>query len=511
MAEIIDIKAEKEKLKEKIKRDMEMASTSVVDTIGDIDAIKSNYPNREAAERDCPDLRQMNASHAFVRSYGGKAVVTNLVYNEFYKKEIIEFLTPETIQIIYCNRMAEETLNDKKGALQLGKWWLLHPHRKEYATVTFEPSKPPGEYHRVDNQKLQRNDVLEDKFKTYFNLWEGFAVEPVKGCWKNTLKHIYNILCNSDSTKFKYVMRWLAWSVQNPGTRAEVALIFKGKKGAGKGVILQAMCDLFGRHGLVISNREHLTGKHNEHLATCSFLFADEAYYPGDKEAEGIMKNIITEKSLTTEPKFKGLKIGNNCLHIAMATNSDWVISAGDDERRYFINEVDNKYSKNAMPDNLRQRYFNKIWKELDSAGLSAILYDLQHMQLGEWHPRHDVPETEELRRQIAMSLPKLKYAFLSMIEDGVFPGALDGQGRYIISNKNLTGYFHSMDPANKSITTKQVAKLCSDLGITTDRDKHSRFYVFPQLGELRKAWNFKVAKVDDWSLSDAWEVNTAY
>jgi hypothetical protein len=60
---------------------------------------------------------------------------------------------------------------------------------------------------------------------------------------------------------------------------------------------------LFGQHGLRIQSREHLTGRFNPHLRDCCLLFADEAYWPGDKTAEGILKGLITEPDIPIEAK----------------------------------------------------------------------------------------------------------------------------------------------------------------------------------------------------------------
>lgn len=512
MGEVVDIKQQLQDEKERLKRQIEKANQGS-ETLDNIVAVPSEYPNREEAEKYSVDLAEMNHKYAFVHSLGGKPMVKCLVYNEFFDKEIIEFVTIESITSRYLNRLAVETTMDpRKMGIQIGKWWLGHQHRKDYETVTFEPDKVPGEYHIKDKFKFQKNEQGEDKYKTYFNMWEGFGIVPKQGNWKRICKHIYTVLCNKDITKFNYVMRWFAWSVQYPGQRAEVALIFKGKKGAGKGVILQSFVKIFGRHGMAISNREHLVGKHNAHLSTCSFLLSDEAYHPGDKEVEGILKNIITEPSLTTEPKFQGLKIGKNCLHIVMSTNADWVIPATEDERRYFINEVDNSWAKGSCPDTIRENYFDKLYEEIACGGLEAMLYDLLKINLTDWHPRKAVPETEELRKQIAMSLPKIRYAFMVMLDDGIFPGSMDGQGRYMISNANLTEFLQNMESGNKVITGKQTAKLCQELDILQHRDgKRGRFYLFPELGTLRELWHTKITKNTEWRTNEQWTVASQF
>jgi hypothetical protein len=98
------------------------------------------------------------------------------------------------------------------------------------------------------------------------------------------LRHVCLVLAAGDRKAADYILRWAAWIVQHPGERAEVALVLKGGKGCGKGVFVRALAQCFGEHGMHISNQEHLVGKFNGHLRSCLFLFADEAFWAGDKK-----------------------------------------------------------------------------------------------------------------------------------------------------------------------------------------------------------------------------------
>jgi hypothetical protein len=527
MVKIVDInaiKAEREKITKGIAKDNE----SVEQFNYDIPTgSQPQFPNREAAEAILPDLKEMNAQYAFIHNYGGKPAIKTMRYSELHDREIVDFMAIDTLYAIYMNRVAKEAQNPKGGGMSLGKWWMIQEHRKEYVGVTFEPDKAPGEYSVLNKYKIERakrdDEKSHDVFVTYFNVWEGLGIVPIKGCWKKMRKHIYAVFCNKDKRKFKYVIKWMAWAVQNPGKRAEVALIFKGKKGAGKGVILKALVQMFGAHGMTISNREHLTGKHNQHLARTSLLYADEAYYPGDKEVEGILKNLITEDTLTTEPKFKEVQISRNCLHIVMSTNADWIIPATVDERRYFINEVDDKYARGGqLSDYEIDSYFNKLYKERFGTeyekdkflyeGTAAMLHDLLKIDLTDgWHPRNSIPETEELRKQIAMSLSKLKYAILHMLEDGVFPGSRNGKGELTITSANMLDYIHSLDPSNKTITSKSLAGMLKEIGVTLYRTGATRGYVFPELGIMRQNWSERVMKNTEWRLNELWEIDKSF
>jgi hypothetical protein len=81
---------------------------------------------------------------------------------------------------------------------------------------------------------------------------------------------------------------------------------------------------LFGRHFAQISKPEQIVGKFN---ATCSgkvVIFADEAFYAGDKKSLGALKVVITEPRLAIERKGVDPVQEDNFVHLFMASNEDW-------------------------------------------------------------------------------------------------------------------------------------------------------------------------------------------
>jgi hypothetical protein len=162
----------------------------------------------------------------------------------------------------------------------LGTWWLQHSKRRQYAGLVFHPG---------NNAK-----VIDGKL----NLWRGWAFEPRQGDWSKLQDHIWIVVASRNKEVFDYVVNWLAWCVQHPDERAEVVLVMQGKRGTGKGTLANAMLKLFGQHGQQISSAEHLVGRFNGHLRDTVLLFADEAYWPGNKGAEGTIKRLVTEPTI---------------------------------------------------------------------------------------------------------------------------------------------------------------------------------------------------------------------
>ena len=474
--------------KEKSKNRFDEIEKSVEE---DFDNVINFQEAIENIHEDLKIINELNKKHIFINSIGGKSYVTTKMYSEVTERRELEFLQIDTFRNIYMNR----TIALDKKSVPIGHFWLQDSKRKTVDGVIFDPSS--------------EDPIVEREGEKYLNLWEGFSCKPRKGKgkWKYTQRHIYKILCNSDPTKFKYLIKWLAWAVQHPDKRAEVAIVFKGEKGTGKSFLFSQFKKIFGIHGMVLTNPNRLTGKFNSHFRMLSFLFCDEVYYPGDKEIEGTVKALITEEFIDTEAKMKDVITSRNRLHIAMATNNDWVIPATKDERRYFIESVNNKYAKNRAPETARKKYFTKIWNEMDSGGREAMLYDLLKYKLKGWHPRNDVPDTKELQKQKELSLDPLQSAIKIMLDDGLFPGECIND-TYPVLSETLFKYLEKLEPHAVRFSVVKKANEIKKLGVVKAREGGTgkSKWMFPDLKTARSTWDEKYIKAD-WNEHDTWAI----
>jgi hypothetical protein len=129
----------------------------------------------------------------------------------------------------------------------------------------------------------------------------------------------------------------MAHNIQYPDRPGEVALVIRGEEGAGKGTIVKQLGRIFGVHYLHVWQAKHLVGNFNAHLQHCSCLYADEAFYAGDRQHESTLKALITEPTLMVEPKGLNPYQVRNCIHLYMTSNSDWVVPAGAMARRFLV------------------------------------------------------------------------------------------------------------------------------------------------------------------------------
>ena len=314
------------------------------------------------------------------------------------------------------------------------------------------------------------------------------------------IRHVWDVLASGDPKAAEYIFRWTAWGFQHPGELAEVALALRGGKGSGKGVFGNAISRCFGEHALHIFYQNHLTGNFNGHLRSCLFLFADEAFWAGDKKAESVLKGLITEKTLVIEQKGIDAIQWPNRLHVLMVANAAWVVPASHDERRFAVFDVSNKYAQGACPEEERRAYFDALHQEFANGGLEAMLYDLLNWDLGNWHPRQ-VYETEGLRHQKAQSLPPIEQWFLELLEEGKLPGS----SYVLVIKKDFATTRALVEDAkqrvprlNGYLSDKAMGDFLRDSGCTAGKDRsrdlEHRGWRFPPLSQMRADWSRRYA-----------------
>jgi hypothetical protein len=293
-------------------------------------------------------------------------------------------------------------------------------------------------------------------------------------------EHIAEILAEGSAEQLDYIMRWSAWAVQHPGERAEVSLVFRGDKGSGKGTFAHTMRRLFGQHGLHISNSKHLVGAFNAHLRNCLFLFADEAFWAGDKQGESVLKALITEPVLMIEQKGVDATQWRNRVHLIMAANAEWVVPASHDERRYAMFNVSNKRLQN-------ETYFNKLYDELENGGLEAMLYDLLRAKLGDWHPRK-IPHTEALREQKIRSMTNLQEWWEQLLQEATIPAAPKDTPDVAMA-VYLMNHAREFAPRLRDLTPAALGRFLSEHGCIKLHRTSGNAWRFPELPKARAEW----------------------
>lgn len=355
------------------------------------------YPPGQAEDNDAQGkpglstrIEEMNRNHAVIM-VGGKCVVMNEVIDPTFNRPDITFSAMADLKNFY---RTDKIAVSSGEVISVASVWLESPKRRQYKGLVFSPGENiPG----------------------HFNLWRGFAVQPKKGNWSLNRNHIYEVICGGNEQCDEYLIAWMADIAQRAhspkGDKPGVAVVLKGGRGIGKGTFAQAFGGIFGSHFLHVTSPNQFIGRFNQHLKDCLVLFADEAFWAGDKTGEGILKALITEPTIRVEPKGKDSFSVKNHVNIIMASNNDWVVPAGIDERRFLVLEVGNDHQQD-------HEYFRVLHTEMNNGGREAMLYDLLKQDLAGANLR-GIPQTTSLFEQKLLSADSVTKFWFSRLEDG--------------------------------------------------------------------------------------------
>ncbi|MGB1539261.1 MAG: primase-helicase family protein, partial [Pseudomonadales bacterium] len=174
-----------------------------------------------------------------------------------------------------------------------------------------------------------------------YNLWQGFGVHPMSGASCALFHaHLLQVICAGCVKCYQYVLNWLALMIQQPHELPGVAIVLVSIEGTGKGLFIKYLQALMGVHFVRVSHKSELVGQFSGHLSRAVLVFADELCWRDDRDAAGVLKGLITEKTRLLNQKHIDAIPVNNCIHLIAASNESWVIPAGQTDRRFLVLDV---------------------------------------------------------------------------------------------------------------------------------------------------------------------------
>jgi hypothetical protein len=279
--------------------------------------------------------------------------------------------------------------------------WCKSAYRRKCERLTFYPSfdyKGP-DFNTFTGFAIQKDQAVEDKG----------AIQPL-------LDHIKTIWCKGNELYYEYVLNWMAHVIQKPYEKIKVALALKSTfEGAGKGCIVDKLMQIIGdNHACQVANDTDLFGDFTSTMSGKVLLDLDEAVWGGNKKAKGILKNMITEKTVRIRKMHTDAYQEPSFHAFIFCSNEDWFLPANSNSRRYMALELDNRWAGEETPES--KVYFAPIWA-VKAENLAHFLYN---RDISKFDPRQ-VPITDLLKEQAAFSLDSVESWFRNCMEQGEF------------------------------------------------------------------------------------------
>jgi hypothetical protein len=211
-----------------------------------------------------------------------------------------------------------------------------------------------------------------------------------------------------------------------------------------------------------------------------------------------------------------------NMLHIMLASNAEWNVPAGANERRYVIYDVSDKVMQNKA-------YFDALNEQLRNGGLNAMLFALLHRELKGFHPRQiPKPDASMAHQQLQTLLP-LEAWWADLLETArpwgnsrdnphlVISEGYDEEEEYFVgtdsmrvrrTKKRLCLYdqARASSPRLRNANYNEIAAFLRKQGCVNQKVLGRRGWYLPLLQDCRRkwmekypAWEWQDKSITDW------------
>ena len=223
-------------------------------------------------------------------------------------------------------------------------------------------------------------DPAGDDTRIRCNLWSGWPTEPKEGdceCLLELLHHLCKQEDNPDEV-YTWVMRWLAYPIQYPGTKMKTALVFHGPQGSGKNMFFEAVQAIYGEYGRVI-DQAAVEDKFNDWASRKLFLIADEVVARQELfHVKNKLKGLVTGDTIRINPKNVGAYEEKNHVNMVFLSNEVMPAVLERDDRRYMVVWT---------PPKLDPVFYEQVKLELQHGGIAALHAHLLKVPLGDFKP----------------------------------------------------------------------------------------------------------------------------
>lgn len=252
------------------------------------------------------------------------------------------------------------SLSDVRDACrhrEVHKQWMQHPDRSivRATEVDFDPG-------------------CEDPQITC-NLWAGWPTAPLSGACDKLLDLLRHMCSGDDDPArlYDWVIRWLAFPIQNPGAKMQTTLVLHGPQGTGKNMFFEAVMAIYGEYGRII-DQSAIEDKFNDWASRKLFLIADEVVARTDLfHVKNKLKAFITGSWIRINPKNMAARDERNHVNMVFLSNEPMPVALEEDDRRHAVIWT---------PAGLSEAFYQAVANELAAGGAAALHHHLLQVDL---------------------------------------------------------------------------------------------------------------------------------
>lgn len=246
------------------------------------------------------------------------------------------------------------------------------------------------------------------------NIWGGWPTKPKQGSCDKWLG-LLTYMCSEEQNAIgvaTWVVKWLAYQLQNPGAKMQTAIVLYGLQGTGKNLLFEYPMRIFGRYGATIGQHA-MEDKFNDWASGKMFIVCNEVVSSSEKyHVKNTLKGLITDRTIRINPKnVSSYEEANHC-NLVFLSNERMPVVLEEDDRRHLVIYT---------PPPKDKAFYDDIVNEMYNGGAEALFHYLLHIDVGDFNEHSKPPMT--LAKEELISLSKESIARFA---DDLVAGDLD-------------------------------------------------------------------------------------
>tara|TARA_R110002167_G_scaffold188319_1_gene389848 strand:- start:25888 stop:27585 length:1698 start_codon:yes stop_codon:yes gene_type:complete len=261
--------------------------------------------------------------------------------------------------------------------------WLHEPNRKVVLkqNLVFDPT--------------QRCDP-----DTHINMFRGLPLEPVRddeAC--RGIRALLWSLCNANDEIWTWLVRWLAFPLQNVGAKLRTAVLMHSEvQGSGKSLFFDGvMRPIYGEYSATLGQHQ-MESQYTDWQSNLLYGLFEEIFSRSSKYNQmGTIKQLITGETARIEKKFVSGWEEANHMNAVFLSNEIQPFPVETSDRRFLV-----IWPRNKIDPELK----NRVSWEIKNGGPAAFWGWLLAQDLDGFDQYTEAPMTREKQRLIDFGLP---------------------------------------------------------------------------------------------------------
>lgn len=176
-------------------------------------------------------------------------------------------------------------------------------------------------------------------------------------------------LCDFDQRTYRYLVKWLAYPLCNPGAKMQYAILANGQAGSGAAIFFANVMAAIYAHAARTLNEKEANDRLNAWIHGARFVVID-THLPAKLAAA--IKTLVASPDIAMERQPYGrepIRVKNQ-MNIVLLSNSENFLPLSACDRRFFVIEV---------PPKREKIFYDAVLDEINNGGVDAFRDYLLH------------------------------------------------------------------------------------------------------------------------------------